>query len=94
MKYEIDPKTNTARPIFEKGDKGYKKAESGYWVRIPEKWWRGALSGLRPVERCLLISLRVWGAYRPTTRQLAKELGIKWETAKKHLDILRKKRYI
>jgi len=70
------------------------KPESGYWVRIPEKWWRGALSGLRPIERCLLVSLRVWGHVVPSTNKLAKELGIKWETADKGLKSLRKKGYI
>jgi len=93
MRVEYLPE-NKVRLIPEKGDKEYKKAESGYWVRIPEKWWRGALLGLRPVERCLLISLRVWGAQKPSTRKLAKELGIKWETAKKGLTSLKKRGYL
>lgn len=67
------------------------KAEKGYWVRIPEKWWRGVLKGLRPTERCLLISLKVWGAVRPSTNKMAQELGITWRTADKGLKSLRKK---
>jgi len=84
MRVEIDYQKNLAR-IIEKSEK------QDYWVRIPQKWWRETLSGLRPTQRCLLISLRIWGAKRAKIDQLAKELGIKWETAKKHLDILRKK---
>jgi Transcriptional regulator, contains sigma factor-related N-terminal domain len=91
MKYEIDNKTNTARQIIEKGDKGYKKSETGYWVRIPEKWWRGALSGLRPVERCIMVSLRVWGARKPTKSQLARELGVSRLTIIRTFKKLRKK---
>lgn len=91
MKYEIDPKTNTAHPIFEKGDKEYKKLEKGYWVRIPEKWWRGALLGLNPIDRCILISLRVWGAVRPSKSQLARELHISRHTVIRHLQKLKKK---
>jgi len=92
MKIKI-PKDRNApvRVIKEKGDEGYKKAESGYWVRIPEKWWRGALKGLRPVERCLLISLRVWGARKPTKSQLARELSITRKTIAKNLKILKRK---
>lgn len=78
----------------EKGDKGFRKPESGYWVRLPEKWWRGALRGLRPVERCLLISLRVWGAIRPSKSQLARELGITRKTCARYLKILKKKGFI
>jgi len=66
----------------------------GYWVRIPQKWWRKELSGLKPIERCLLISLMVWGEIKPSTRKLAKELNIKWETAQKWLKRLRQKNFI
>jgi hypothetical protein len=95
MKIEIPKDRNLpVRITKEPTDEGYKKPESGYWVRLPEKWWRGALRGLRPVERCLLISLKVWGHRSPSTNKLAKELGIKWETADKGLKSLRKKGYI
>ena len=67
------------------------KAESGYWVRIPEKWWRGALRGLRPMERCLMVSLRVWGARKPTKSQLARELGVSRLTIIRTFRKLRKK---
>jgi hypothetical protein len=59
---------------------------------IPRKWWRETLKALklRPIERCLLISLTLWGDYRPSTRVLARELGVKWETAKKGRENLKK----
>ncbi|GAI14369.1 unnamed protein product, partial [marine sediment metagenome] len=60
--------------ISEKGDRGFKKPEIDYYVRVPQKWWRGGLKGLSGIERCILISLRVWGHLRPTTSQLAREL--------------------
>lgn len=64
-------------------DKGKALLEKGYWVRVPEKWWRGALSGLRPTERCIMVSLRVWGHRRPKKDQLARELGVDWKTINK-----------
>jgi hypothetical protein len=67
------------------------KSESGYWVRVPEKWWRGALVGCKPIERCILISLRVWGARKPTHSQLARELHTSRHTIIKYLKILKKK---
>lgn len=67
------------------------KSESGYWVRVPEKWWRGALSGLKPIERCILVSLRVWGARKPSQSRLARELNTTRKTIRKYLKILKKK---
>ena len=68
-----------------------KEYEKGYWVRIPEKWWRRALAGLKPIERCILISLRVWGPTRPTKSQLARELHTTRYTIIKYLKILKGK---
>jgi hypothetical protein len=92
MKIEI-PKDRNApvRIIKEKGDEGYKKPEGGYWVRIPEKWWRVALHGLKPIERCILISLRVAGAWKPNKSHLARELDTTRHTIIKYLKILKKK---
>jgi hypothetical protein len=83
MKYIFDETKNVVR-----------KVKEGYWIRTPAKWWRNDLHGLRPIERCLLISLRVWGHLRPSTNKLAKELGITWRTADKGLKILRKKGFL
>lgn len=95
MKIEIPKDRNLpVRITKERGDQGFKKPEIGYWIRIPEKWWRGALLGLRPVERCLLISKRIAGQIDPSVNKLAKELGIKWETADKGLKSLRKKGFL
>jgi len=85
MKVEIDYQRNIAKIIEEK------KSEKGYWVRIPEKWWRGALQGLRPTQRCIMVSLRVWGARRPTISQLARELRTTRKTIAKNLKILKRK---
>ena len=94
MRYEINQKTNTAREILEEGDKEYEKPESDYWVPVPQKWWRGALKGLKPIERCLLISLKVWGSRKPTKSQLAKELSTTRYTIRKYLKILKKKGFL
>jgi hypothetical protein len=94
MKYIFDKEKNVVRQIIEKKDKDFKKPETGYWVRLPEKWWRGALSGLKPVERCLLISLKVWGSVAPSTNKLAQELGITWRTADKGLKSLKQKGFL
>ena len=67
------------------------KPESGYWVRVPEKWWRGALRGLKPIERCILISLRIAGAQKPSHSHLARELNTTRHTIIKYLKILKKK---
>jgi len=61
-----------------------------YWIRIPQKWWRNELLGIRPIERCLLISLRLWGAKKPSKSQLARELGITRWAVRKGLERLRK----
>lgn len=70
------------------------KAEGGYWVRVPEKWWRGALRGLKPIERCILISLRIAGARKPTHSHLARELNTTRYTIIKYLKILKKKGFL
>ena len=70
------------------------KPESGYWVRVPEKWWRGALHGLKPIERCILISLRIAGARKPTKSHLARELNTTRYTIIKYLKILKKKGFL
>jgi len=95
MKYEYTDETKQkVRRILELGDKGYKKPESGYWVRVPEKWWREAMKGLKPIERCLLISLRIWGALRPSKSQLARELGVTRKTVVKYLKKLKIKKLL
>lgn len=80
MKYIFDQTKNVVRKVSE-----------GYWIRIPEKWWRNELHGLRPIERCLLISLRVAGARRPTKSFLARELTTTRYTIIKYLKILKEK---
>ena len=83
MKYIFDREKNVVRQI-----------KDDYWVRIPQKWWREGLRGLKPIERCLLVSLRVWGAIRPSKSRLAKELSTTRKTITKYLKILKKKGFI
>lgn len=71
-----------------------KKPEKGYWVPVPEKWWRGALQGLKPIERCILISLLIAGAKKPNHSQLARELITTRWTIIKYLKILKKKGFL
>jgi len=68
-----------------------KEPKKDYWVRIPQKWWRRDLQGLRPVERCIMVSLRIWGKRKPTKSQLARELATTRKTIAKYLKILKKK---
>ena len=70
------------------------KPEKGYWIRVPEKWWRGALEGLKPIERCLLISLKVWGVIKPSKSKLARELGVSRYSVIKYLKKLKEKGYL
>lgn len=35
------------------------KEKKGYWVRVPKKWWLKDLKNLSPVERCILITLKI-----------------------------------
>jgi Transcriptional regulators len=74
--------------IFDKEKNVVREAVPFY---VPHKWWRRTLSGLKPVERCLLISLHIWGQRRPSQRQLAKELRVHRDTIKKALAKLEKK---
>lgn len=83
MKYIFNREKNVVRQVKE-----------DYWVRIPQKWWREDLRGLKPIERCLLISLRVWGAIRPSKSKLARELGATRKTIAKYLKILKKKGFM
>ena len=73
------------KEIAQKGD---------YWVRIPQKWWRKTLQGLKPIERCILISLRIAGAKNPSIAWLARELTTTRDTVRKYLKILRKKGFL
>lgn len=70
------------------------KVKQDYFVKIPQKWWRGELKSLRPIERCLLVSLRILGQRSASTNHLAKELGITWRTTKKGIESLRKKGFL
>jgi len=76
MKYVFDKERNVVR-----------EAVPFY---VPHKWWRRTLNGLRPIERCLLISLHIWGARRPSIRQLARELSVHRNTIKRGLKKLEK----
>ena len=62
--------------------------------KIPQSWWRKTLHGLRPIEKCLLISLSLYRTEKPTPYGLKKELKIKWETADKWLKILKEKGFL
>lgn len=61
---------------------------------IPQKWWRGELKGLKCIERCLLISLRVWNQIRPSKSQLARELGVSRNSVVKYLKKLKEKGFL
>ncbi len=80
------------KPIFT--EKGVRIVKEDYYIKIPQKWWRIALKGLKPIERCLLISLRVWGAIRPSKSKLARELGVSRNSVVKYLKKLREKGYL
>jgi len=71
-----------------------KEPKRDYWVRVPQHWWRNALAGLNPVERCIMVSLRIWGARKPTKSQLARELNTTRWTIIKYLKILKKKGFL
>lgn len=70
------------------------KAESGYYAQIPQKWWRRGLQGLKPIERCIMVSLRVWGKLKPSQTQLSRELNTTRKTIRKYLKILKKKGFL
>lgn len=66
-----------------------KPKQKDWWIKIPKRFWFKDLAGLNPVERCLLISLRLHqnlqGTAYPSFRRLANELGISKNTAHKHI---------
>jgi hypothetical protein len=65
-----------------------KPKQKDWWVKIPKRFWFTDLAGLNPIERCLLISLKLHknlqGLAYPSFRRLANELGISKDTARKH----------
>lgn len=75
-----------------------KRKEKGFYVRIPKKWWFEALKGLRPIERCLLIDLRLYasptGFCWPSLRRLSSDLGIAINSTRKYLKSLEKKGHL
>lgn len=84
----IELDKNRVKLVAEEDDK------KDYYVRIPQKWWRKRLAGLKPVERCLLVSLFVWGQIRPSKSQLARELGVSRLTIIRTFKKLKKKGFL
>jgi len=76
---------------FLEGDKAYKYPLSGSWGFIGSTWWEKTLFGLDVYERCLLISARVAGKWKPSQLFFAKELKMNPKTVRKHLKILKKR---
>ncbi|GAH99820.1 unnamed protein product, partial [marine sediment metagenome] len=75
---------------FLEGDRAYRYPTSGSWAFIGRKWWEETLFGLDVYERCLLISDRVAGKWKPSQLFFAKELKIDPKTVRIHLRILKK----
>jgi len=78
--------------------KNKKADEKNWWIRIPKNWWRVALKGLTPHERCILITLRLYanreGYCYPSLRTISSDLNISINTTRKYLKDLEKKKYI
>jgi len=75
-----------------------KKDKKSFWIRTPKKWWLETLKGLNPVERCLLITLRLYasptGFCYPSLRKLSSDLKISKDTTRKYLKTLEKKGHL
>jgi len=78
------------RILKKKGIKDARKADFRCWVG--QRWWRQELKGLDMFDRCILISRQLIGAKypNPSIRFIARELGISRDTAKKHIEKLKK----
>lgn len=66
-----------------------KPKQKDWWVKIPKRFWFQDLKGLNPIERCLLVSLRLYrnpqGLAYASFRRMANDLGISKDTARKHI---------
>jgi len=74
------------------------ESKKDFFIRTPKKWWLGALKGLNPIERCLLIDLRLYadptGFCYPSLRRLSSDLTISINSTRKYLKILQKKGHL
>jgi len=73
------------RILKKKGIKDARKADFRCWVG--QRWWRQDLKGLRPIERCILISYQMVGSKypKPSERFIARELGISRNSVSKYI---------
>ena len=74
------------------------KKASDYWTRIPKKWWREGLKGLTPVERCVLIELKLYveidKKYSPSQATMARDIEISKKSVIRGLKGLERKNRI
>lgn len=74
---------------------GQKKS---WWIRIPKKWWLNDLKKLTPLERCVLIELKLYAnrenSCYPAQSTLARDLNLDFKTIRKGISGLKKKRYL
>ena len=69
-----------------------------YWIRVPKKWWRNDLKGLTPLERCVLIDLKLYaneeGKCFPSMLTIAKDLEIARNSVLKGIHGLVRKEWV
>jgi len=75
-----------------------KKLKRGVWVRVPKKWWLNELKELTPLERCVLVELRVYrnvdGRCFPSQKTIARDLRVSENSVLKGIKGLLKKEFI
>ena len=66
-----------------------------WWIRVPRKWWLIELKNLSPVERCILITLKIHADKNniawPSYQLIANELKISKQTIFRVMKTLKKK---
>jgi len=82
------------RILTKKGIKDARERDFRLWVS--QRWWRRDLKGLKPIERCILISYQMVGLKypRPSERFIARELGISRNSVSKYVKKFHKKGWL
>jgi|AntAceMinimDraft_8_1070364.scaffolds.fasta_scaffold78096_3 hypothetical protein len=75
-----------------------RKKQRTWWTRISTNLWRELMKDLKPIQRSIYVSLKLYasneGYCYPSNRLLAKELNVDKDTILENIKILEKKGWI
>jgi DNA-binding MarR family transcriptional regulator len=93
MLEKIKPQNRWEKEALARYEDGQRRRS--WWTKISKKEWENDFLELTPVQKCLMISLKIYAGKKdtcfPSEKTLAKNLGISHLTVLRNIRILEKK---